>query len=195
MMYCVCYSLWFLNRTPSGNKQEKLHPLKKHLGDPKLHDHAHGHEAATHCDNPALNIDVEPLSTQNWYTYQLSPPYLSGITEEEFKTVDFEPVDSLLSSKYVSSFDPHDDMIDPFGGTHEKANLWYKKYSIIHQVYYLWETRQYDRLSRIDYRRVCSLCLQYQPPRTWHHKDRCVSHGNYMFRWRITRTTPIRSRN
>ena len=81
LLYWYVYNMYYLHKTPTGDPSEKLQSMSKRLGDPKLH-HSHKHEDNTHCDNPALNLQIDE-DVDN-YKENLYPNYLSGIDEEEF---------------------------------------------------------------------------------------------------------------
>lgn len=55
--------------------------------------------------------------------------------------------------------------------------LWYNGFTIIHLVYFLFETNRFRLIHRINWDRICFTCLSYKLPRTYH----CVSCNQCVF--------------
>ncbi|CAK78921.1 unnamed protein product (macronuclear) [Paramecium tetraurelia] len=111
----------------------------------------------------------------NLYQNDMTPSFLEGITLKDFLQLNYKPVEDLIDQmhtkpsyyfKFANKINQFKQEINSLLEINDP--LWYNGFTIIHIVYFLFETNRFKLLHRIDWNRICFTCLSYKLPRTYH---------------------------
>lgn len=108
---------------------------------------------------------------------------MKDITFKAFFSLNYKPVESVIDAmmnkppgyfKFASRVQDHQEELARIQEIDDP--MWPESFTIIHLVYFLMETHRFVALHNIDWNRICSTCLQYKPPRTFHCRisKKCV---------------------
>ncbi|CAD8044275.1 unnamed protein product [Paramecium primaurelia] len=111
----------------------------------------------------------------NLYQNDMTPSFLEGITLKDFLQLNYKAVEDLIDQmhtkpsyyfKFANKINQFKQEINSLLEINDP--LWYNGFTIIHIVYFLFETNRFKLLHRIDWNRICFTCLSYKLPRTFH---------------------------
>ncbi|CAD8045720.1 unnamed protein product [Paramecium sonneborni] len=111
----------------------------------------------------------------NLYQIDLTPSFLEGVSLKDFLKLNYKAVEDLIDQmhtkpsyyfKFANKINQFKQEIDSLLEINDP--LWYNGFTIIHLVYFLFETNRFKLIQRIDWNRICFTCLSYKLPRTYH---------------------------